>query len=437
MKKGWLIGLLLGALWLMAVPAGAQTGAEVVSLTVEGPVTPAMAAYFERGLAVGQAQQAEAVLITLDTPGGGLDTTQEIVQLFRGAELPVIVFIAPAGAQAASAGSIITLAAHAAGMAPETVIGAASPVDASGADIEETLYRKVVEDTKALVRGLAERRGPEAVALAESMIESARAVHAQEALAAGIIDAVAPDSQQLLLALDGLEVVVGDRPVTLHTAQAQLRPLPMNVVERLLHTLANPLLVGILLTIGIQALLIELSHPGGWVPGIIGIICLGLALYGLGVLEANWFGLVLMGVAFALFILEVKTPGVGLLGFVGAATLFVGLLVLFNSPGSPDFRRISIPAALGVTFFLSAFFIFIGTMAVRAQRRPTVTGREGLIGLSGRARTNLSPNLHGSITVHGEIWRAIASEEIKVGETVEVIAANGLTLSVKKRENGQ
>lgn len=434
MNKLGLIGLLLGFLWFVAAPAGSQSGPEVVSLTIKGPVTPAMAAYFERGLAAGQAQQAEAVLITLDTPGGGLDITQEIVQRFRAANVPVIIFIAPAGAQAASAGSLITLAAHAAGMAPETVIGAASPVDASGADIEDTLYRKVVEDTKALVRGLAERRGPQAVALAEAMIEEARAVHAQEALAAGIIDAVAADEQTLLVALDGLEVAVNGRPVTLHTAQAQLRPLPLNFVERLLHTLANPLLAGILLTIGIQALLIELSHPGGWVPGVIGIICLGLALYGLGVLEANWFGLVLMGVAFALFVLEVKTPGIGLLGFAGAIILFVGLLVLFNSPGSPDFRRISVPAALAITLFLSAFFIFIGTMAVRAQRRPTVTGREGLIGLSGRARNDLSPNIPGTITVHGEIWRAVAQEEIKAGQTVEVIAANGFTLLVKKRE---
>lgn len=430
--------LLLGLLWLPAGAVQAQQRGEVIILEAEGPVTPAMASYLERGIAAGEEGDAAAVLVILDTPGGGLETTQEIIRLFRNASVPVIVYVGPPGAQAASAGSLLTLAAHASGMAPETVIGAASPVSGGGEDIGDTLYRKVVEDLKAQVRGLAERRGDEAVELAEAMIEEARAVHAGEALDAGLIDAVANDAPTLLDELDGHSVLVNGQERALRTAEAQRTSMVMNVIERALHALSNPTLVGILLAIAVPAILIELRSPGGWVAGFVGVVSLALAFYGLGQLPVNWFGLLLVGAAFVLFLMEVHAPGVGALAIVGALSLFAGLLVLFNSPGSPEFARISIPVAVAITAITSSFFLFLLTMALRAQREQPLTGKEGLVGRMGRVRKTFVPAPSGSLTftgnvlVQGEIWRAEAAEAIKSGERVVVTKVEGFTVHVRR-----
>ncbi|MFW6184510.1 MAG: NfeD family protein [Chloroflexota bacterium] len=434
-----LVGLVLAL--LLALPLSgvtAQQSGDVLQLTAEGPVTPAMLSYLERG--IGEAEQRGVpALVVLDTPGGGVETTQEIVRLFRNAGVPVIIYVAPSGAQAASAGSIVTLAAHAAGMAPETVIGAASPVGGEGQDIGETMYRKVVEDLKATVRGLAERRGTEAVTLAEEMIEDARAVNADEALDAGLIDSVAPDVASLLDELDGLTVTVQQEEWTLETAGAQTVPYEMNSIEAALHALSNPLLLSILLPLGMTSILIELRSPGGWVAGFIGVLSLGLAFYGLGQLPVNWLGLGLIAVAFVLFMLEVNSPGVGALAIAGSGTMLAGLLVLFNSPGSPEFVRISLPAAVTVTVTTSAIFLFIIGMALRAQRRPASTGKEGLVGKVGRVRKTLVPapagslKYVGSVLVHGEIWRAEADEAIETDEEVVVVGVQGFTLKVEKQ----
>lgn len=436
MRKGTvlIVGVLL--FWLAAWTVQAQAP-EVLMLKIEGAVTPAMASYFERGIAEAEASGAEALLIILNTPGGAVDTTQEIVRSFRASEVPIVVYISPRGAQAASAGSIITVAAHAAAMAPETVIGAASPVGEGGAELDETIFRKITEDLTALVRSLTERRGEEVTKLVEEMIVDARAVHAQEALDVGLIDAIANDVPDLLRQLDGLRVVVNDREVVLHTATAVVQPFDMNIIEQLLHALANPLLLGILLTIGVQAILIEMSSPGGWVAGFIGVVCLGLALYGLGQLPANWFGLGLVAVAFVLFILEVKAPVHGALALAGTATLLVGLLVLFNSPGTPEFARISISGAVTVSVISAAFFVFIVTMALRAQGAQPATGREGLVGQKGPVRTALTAvtedgPFSGMVLVAGELWRAQASEAIAQGDVVRVTAVDGFTLHVKR-----
>ncbi|MFW6070031.1 MAG: NfeD family protein [bacterium] len=434
-----LVGLVLAL--LLALPLSgvtAQQSGDVLQLTAEGPVTPAMLSYLERG--IGEAEQRGVpALVVLDTPGGGVETTQEIVRLFRNAGVPVIIYVAPSGAQAASAGSIVTLAAHAAGMAPETVIGAASPVGGEGQDIGETMYRKVVEDLKATVRGLAERRGTEAVTLAEEMIEDARAVNADEALDAGLIDSVAPDVASLLDELDGLTVTVQQEEWTLETAGAQTVPYEMNSIEAALHALSNPLLLSILLPLGMTSILIELRSPGGWVAGFIGVLSLGLAFYGLGQLPVNWLGLGLIAVAFVLFMLEVNSPGVGALAIAGSGSMLAGLLVLFNSPGSPEFVRISLPAAVAVTVTTSAIFLLIIAMALRAQRRPASTGKEGLVGKIGRVRKTLVPapagslKYVGSVLVHGEIWRAEADEAIETDEEVVVVGVQGFTLKVEKQ----
>ena len=410
---------------------------EVLVLEVEGAVTPVMADYFQRGIDTAAATSATAVIIQLDTPGGLVDTTLEIMQSFHAAPVPVIVYISPKGAQAASAGSIITMTGHAAAMAPETVIGAASPVGQDGADLEETIFRKVSEDLKATVRNLTTERGEAATQLAEEMIDDARAVTAEEALEAGLIDVIAEDLPALLQQLDGTTVLVNNEPVVLETAAASVRELPMTSIEQLLFLLISPVLLGLLLTIGVQAILIELSSPGGWVAGLIGVLCIGLALYGLGQLPVNWLGFGLMLVAFVLFFMEIKAATHGALAITGTIILIIGLLVLFNTPQTPDIIRLSIPAAMAIGLLTAMFFIFIIGKALMAQRARTSTGIEGLIGQHGSVREpmiseKLKPPYSGMVLVAGELWRAEAAEELGKGEKVEVTAVNGFTLQVKQ-----
>lgn len=410
---------------------------EIIVLEAEGPVTPAMAGYLERGIRTAEEVNAGAVILSLDTPGGLVDTTQEIVQLFRSSTVPIVVFVSPRGAQAASAGSIITMAGHAAAMAPETVIGAASPVGDNGVDLEETLFRKVTEDLKATVRNLTAGRGEAATELAEEMIQEARAVTAEEALEAGLIDVIADDVPDLLQQVDGLTVLVNDQPVTLATASASQRELPANIVEQVLFALVNPLLIGILLTLGVQAILIEISSPGGWVAGLTGVLAIGLALYGLGQLPVNWFGFGLIIVAFVLFLMEVKAVAHGALGVTGAVILIAGLLVLFNSPGTPEFLSISIPGAIAISGMSALFFIFIMGKVIGSQRKQAVTGMEGLIGQKGPVRRaftsdDLKAPYSGMVFVAGELWQAQSSDAVSEGEPVIVTAVDGVTLRVNR-----
>ena len=412
---------------------------EIILLEAEGPVTPAMTGYLERGIRTAEESEATAVVLILDTPGGLVDPTQEIVQLFRSASVPIIVYVSPRGAQAASAGSIITMAGHAAGMAPETVIGAASPVGENGVDLEETLFRKVTEDLKATVRNLTAGRGETATTLAQEMIEDARAVTAEEALDAGLIDAVADDVTDLLQQLDGMTVLVNDQPVILETTGATQRDLPANTVEQVLFALVNPLLLGILLTIGVQAILIEISSPGGWVAGLIGVLAIGLALYGLGQLPVNWLGMGLILVAFVLLLMEVKAATHGALAVTGTIVLVAGLLILFNSPGTPDFLSISIPAAIAISGLTALFFLFVLSKAIGAQRAQPSTGVDGLIGRKGPVRSKLtSANqkapYSGMVLVAGELWQAHSEEELGKDEQVIVTAVDGVTLHVTSAE---
>jgi membrane-bound serine protease (ClpP class) len=271
------------------------------------------------------------------------------------------------------------------------------------------------------------------------MIEEAKAVTADEALEAGLIDAVAPDLDSLLDQIDGLVVNVKGQEITLQTSGASQESSALNAIEQVLHALSNPLLIGLLLTIGVQAILIEISNPGGWVAGFIGFLCLALGLYGLGTLPANWLGLGLLVLAFVLFILEVKTPATGVLAIAGVITFLAGLLVLFNSPGSPQFARISIAGAIGITAFTSAFFLFVIAKALQAQTSRPLVGNEALVGMVGPVRTTLSPGrqiedglTQGTVLINGELWRAIADEEIDRGEQVIVKSVDGLNLRVKR-----
>jgi len=426
--------LILATILLSFQPALAQGDLPfVLVLNAEGAVTPAMREYIERGLEVADQRDADLMVIQLNTPGGDLNTTQEIVTLLRESDIPVVVYVSPRGAWAGSAGTIITLAGHAAAMAPETAIGAASPVGAQGEDLTETLEAKAKEITKATVRSLAERRGEEAVELAEATIEDAKAASSNEALEVGLIDFVAEDLDDLLEQLDGFEVELKDEMVTLETGNARTEEVAASFIEQLLGMLTNPNIVFLLLTIGVQAILIEIGSPGGWVAGFIGVVCLALAAYGLGVLPVNWFGIVFLIISFVLFMLDIKAPTHGALTAAGIGSFIVGALVLFNSPGTPQFQRVSIPLVVIVGVLTGALFGVLVGFGIRALKAPIRSGRESLAGKTGTATSALDPT--GQVQLGSELWTAEAAEgskKIRKGDKVEVVEVQGLRLKVRK-----
>jgi membrane-bound serine protease (ClpP class) len=427
-----IIWVVIGLAWITPQPGVAQGERVIYLLTAKGAVTPAMVEYLDRGLERAEREGAEALVFQLDTPGGSVDLMNRMVQMIRNTRVPVVVYIAPRGAMAGSAGTVITLAGHVAAMAPETAIGAASPVGGQGEDLGETIETKQKEILKATVRSLAARRGEEATALAEATIEEAVAVSAEEALEVGLIDFIATDIYDLLSQLDGFSVEMLEGELLLNTEGAQIVDFPQSFIEQFLQVLTNPNVTFLLLTVGVQAILIEISAPGGWVAGFIGVVCLALGTYGLGILPVNWFGLIFLITAFVLFVLDIKAPTHGALTAAGLASFIVGSLVLFNSPGTPSFQRVSIPLVVGVGIATGAFFLTVLTFALRAQRRPVEVGAEALIGRIGETRTPLAPQ--GMIHVAGELWSAViepATSELKVGERVEVIGVDGLRLRVR------
>ena len=428
------ITIIISLFLLTFQPVLAQSDSPfVIVLNAEGAVTPAMREYIERGLDIANQRNADLVILQLNTPGGDLNTTQEIVTTLRGSNIPIVVYVAPRGAWAGSAGTIITLAGHAAAMAPETAIGAASPVGGQGEDLSETLEAKAKEITKATVRSLAERRGLEAVELAEATIETAKAASSNEALKVGLIDFVAEDLDDLLEQLDGFEVELRDEVLTLETSNARTEDVAASFIEELLAMLINPNIVFLLLTIGVQAIFIELGSPGGWVAGFIGVVCLALAAYGLGVLPVNWFGIGLLIISFALFILDIKAPTHGALTAAGIVTFIFGALVLFNSPGTPQFQQVSIPLVIIVGILTGAMFGVIVGFGIRALRAPIRTGHESLEGRTGTATSALNPT--GQVQLGSELWTAevaAGSGKIRKGDTVEVVKVKGLRLKVRK-----
>jgi membrane-bound serine protease (ClpP class) len=419
-------------LWLALVlgslsSAGAQDARHVDVLEIEGAVTPIMISYVERGIRTAEQDGAEALVIQLNTPGGQIDLMSETVQAILQADVPVVIYVYPKGAYAASAGTLITLAGHVAAMAPGTTIGAASPVGSQGEDLGETIEKKVKEDLKAQARALAQRRGEEAVAWAESAIEEAKAATAQEALEMGVIDFVAEDLDDLLAQMDGFEVEVNTQEVTLQTADATVQEVPMTFVEQLLHIVTNPTIAFILLTLGINAILFELSSPGGYAAGVVGIICLLLGFYALGVLPVNYTGLILIGLAFVFFVVELKAPTHGVLTVGGIASLIAGALLLFNSP----LYRVSITAVVSVAIATGLFFAFALAKVVQAQRKQVVTGREGLVGQRAQVRYRLDPE--GTVLVRGELWDAIAEDgPIDEGDWVQIVTVERFRLHVKR-----
>jgi membrane-bound serine protease (ClpP class) len=421
--------VVMGAPAAMARPAWAQSESrEAVVLNVVGPLTPAFTVYIQRGISQAERDGAAVVIIQLNTPGGAIDLMTDIVTEIRGSTVPVVVFVSPRGAMAASAGTVITLAGHVAAMAPETIIGAASPVGSQGEDLSTTEAAKTKEALKATVRTLTLHRGPKAVALANSAIDTATAATADEAYAAGLVDFLAPDVPSLLSQLNGFQVDMNGQTVQLETSQLTVTEVPINLLETLLNILTNPNVVFLLLALGAQAILIEVANPGGWIPGFIGAVSLALALYGMGVLSVNWFGLIFVVVAFVLFILDIKAPTHGALTAAGAASLIAGALVLFNSPGTPGFLQVNVILVVVTSLALAAGFAVILAFAVRAQRRPLALGVQTLIGQVGEVRSA------ESVQVGSELWSAVTGDSpLEPGEKVEVVGVRGLKVVVKKR----
>jgi membrane-bound serine protease (ClpP class) len=429
----------VGSLMLMAwigvagLTGAAQTsGPLVLHMTIDRAITPAMAEYLDRALGAAQSRGAAALIVELDTPGGAIDSMNRMVESIRASQVPVIVYVAPRGAMAASAGTVITMAGHVAAMAPETAIGAASPVGGSGENLPTTEETKQKEILKATIRSLAANRPPGAVSLAEATIDQAKAVSADEALQAGMVDVIALDIPDLVHQLDGRSFVGPAGVETFHLANAQIEEFNPSFIENLLAALTDPNIVFLLLTIGVQAILIEIASPGGWVAGFVGVVCLALAGYGLGFLPVNWFGLIFIAMAFVLFVLDIKAPTHGALTAAGLASLIIGGLVLFNSPGTPAFERVSVPLVLITSLLTSAAFFTVVVFAVRAQRRPVEVGREALVGEVGRVAARLEPA--GMVQVAGELWSAELEDDSAVldpGARVEVVAVKGLRLRVR------
>jgi membrane-bound serine protease (ClpP class) len=403
----------------------------VLYIQAEGPLTPAMVSYVQRGLRIARERGAVALIFRLDTPGGQVDLTQDIISLLRESRVPVVVYIAPRGAAAWSAGTFITLAAHAAAMAPETGIGAASPVG-MGEELPETAERKAKEAVRSLVRDLAARRGDKVVEWAEAAVEDAVAATASEAYAMGLVDFIADDLDDLLRQLDGFEVEVRGEKVVLRTASARVDRVSMSLIEQVLHIVVNPTIILTLLGIGVQAILIEISSPGGWVAGFIGVVSIALGVYGLGVLPVNGLGLILIALAIGLFIMEVKAVTHGALTVAGLVSMIAGALVLFNSSGAPEYARVSLPVVIAIALSFAGTSLFIMTKALQAQRPRPKTGVEALMGAIAVARSDLDPR--GKVFLQGEIWDAVAEDgPIAAGEQVEIVALEGFCLQVKRK----
>ncbi len=439
MKRQWLGRLIIGILGLLLLPVmavqAAQAGSQplVVTMTAEGPLTPVMLEVIGRGIDTAVQKDAELLVIHLNTPGGSVDLMNKIVQRMLASPVPIVVYVSPRGGMAASAGTLITLAADIAAMAPETAIGAASPVGSQGEDIQKTLERKEKEILKATARSLAESRGAAAVALAEDTIENAKAASAHEALQVGLVDYIAVDLSDLLKQLDGKSVVINGGSETIITRGASLLPVEPTPVEKVLNLLTNPNLVFLLLSIGVQAILIELSSPGGWVAGFIGAVFLALAVYGLGILPVNYFGLIFLVIAFVLFILDIKAPTHGALTVAGTASFIAGALILFNSLRVPGFPGVSVGLVIGTGIITAASFFAIISLAWRAMRIPVSSGREGIAHREGLAMSDLAPK--GIVQVAGEQWTAEVlpgAPFIQRGERVRVVEVRGVRLLVEQ-----
>jgi membrane-bound serine protease (ClpP class) len=405
-------------------------GPHVDRLLINGPITPLTAAYLDRGVGEAESDGAACLIIELDTPGGLSSAMDEMVKRMLAARVPIVVYVSPTGGRAASAGVFVTLAGHVAAMAPGTRIGAASPVGSSGEDLPATMQAKVTADMLASARNLAARRGAKASDWAESAVKEAVSATEKEALDLGVIDLISPSIQALLADVDGRSVATAAGTANLATRGLPVQDLPMNPGEGFLQMLSDPNIAYVLMILGVNGLIFELSNPGAILPGVVGGICLLLAFYTLGALPLNYAGLALIGFSFVLFVIDIKMPTHGLLTAGGVVSLLMGSLML--TAGAAPYLSIS-PWVIVLTVAVTAsFFAFVVGKALLAQRRRAVTGREGVVGASGAVRQ--SQTIAGTlmVMVQGELWEAASSESLAAGDRVKVVAMDGLCLRVAK-----
>jgi membrane-bound serine protease (ClpP class) len=389
-------------------------------------ITPAVADFISRSIEQSSKDRAECLIIQMDTPGGLDLSMRDIIKEMMNSDVPIVVYVSPSGARAASAGAIITLAADIAAMAPGTNIGAAHPV-AMGGKMDRTMAEKVVNDAVAYVKSIAEKKGRN-VQWAIRAVKESVSIPANEALKLKVIDLIAKDINDLLEKIDGKTVEKPRGMVKLATKGLKINTVEMDFRQRLLATLSNPNIAYILMMIGLVGLYFELAHPGVIFPGVIGGICLILAFFAFRTLPVNYAGILLILLGIFLFIAEIKIASYGLLSVGGVVSLALGSIMLFESP--VPYLRASLSVIIPTVLVTAAFFIFALTMAIKAQMAKPATGSEGLLGETGVARTRLDPE--GKVFVHGEFWNAYTDGTIEEGEKIRVLKAEGLRVKVEK-----
>jgi membrane-bound serine protease (ClpP class) len=431
-RGGSTIGRLLAGLTLtfaLATAAGAQT---VTTLELDGVISPITVRLVSAANERTRADGAAALVILLDTPGGLERSMRSIVREMLNAPVPVVVFVSPTGARAASAGAFITIAAHVAAMAPATNIGAAHPVAAGGGTIDKESMRKIENDAAAFIRSVARERGRNAD-WAEKAVRTSVSATEREALKLGIIDLIADNLPQLLEKLDGREVKIASGAVTLRTRGAVVRPVEIGWRDKFLAVITDPNVAYVLLMLGMLGLFFELANPGVILPGIIGGICLILAFFAFQTLPINWAGLLLILFGIVLLIAEIKVVSHGVLSIGGIIAILLGSVMLVNTTELPI--RVSWTVIIPVVAVTAGIFVFAISAGVRAQMSRPTTGAAGLLSEVGEVKTAIDPE--GEVLVRGELWTAVANGPgIGVGERVRVVGVEGLKLRVE-RASGQ
>jgi len=418
-------------LLLLLLVGPAVSSAAILKITVDAPIHPVTAEYIVRAIERADREGDALVILALNTPGGLDSSMRQIIEKIVNARTPVAAYVSPGGARAASAGFFIGVACDIFAMAPGTNTGAAHPVSIglTGQAMDKTMEDKVTHDAASYIKTLAEKRGRN-VALAEDAVRKSLSYTEQEALKGGLVDLIAKSDRDIIEAFDGRRIRrFNGEETTLALKTQPVVSVPMSFRQQFLLTISNPNLAYILLMIGLLGLYFEFAHPGAILPGVLGGISLLLAVFAFQILPINYVGLMLILLAVILFILEVKVHSFGMLSVGGIAAMVIGSVMLINSPVSelrPSLRFI-IPIALGISLVL----IFLVTIVIRAHARRALTGRDGMVGEVGTARTDLAPA--GKVFVHGEIWQAEATEPVAAGENVRVIEVLD-TLKVRVRK---
>jgi membrane-bound serine protease (ClpP class) len=404
----------------------------IVELRLDGEVEPILATYIDEGIADATKRNASLILITMDTPGGLSDSMKDIIQHILNSPIPVAVYVSPTGSRGASAGFFILLSADIAAMAPATHTGAASPLIGVGAypvAIDETLRRKITNDATAFLRSFADKRGRNP-SLAETAVTDARAFTEKEALDGKLIDLIANSEEDLLRQLDGRQITRFDgSKIKLALANPVRVPFQLSARQKFLARIVEPDIFFILLILGVLGLYTEFTHPGVVAPGVIGGICLVLALYAMHILPVNLAGVFLIVLALALFILEAKFTSHGVLAAGGIVSMLLGAMFLIRSPLTAG--GVSLGVALAVTLPFAALTVFLMRLVLRSRGWKTQTGREEMINAQGVVVTPLADGAEGMIRIHGELWRAISNQSVPEGKSVRVVKMDGLKLYVE------